>query len=78
MVYQKAGRTAEAIWANRKAIALASGPKAATIRAGANYNIARIYEAAGQNADALRYYQLAKAEKNNPVYDTAIERVSHK
>ncbi|CNI13533.1 Predicted O-linked N-acetylglucosamine transferase%2C SPINDLY family [Yersinia massiliensis] len=78
LVYQKAGRTAEAIWANRKAIALASGPKAATIRAGANYNIARIYEAAGQNADALRYYQLAKAEKNNPVYDTAIERVSHK
>lgn len=78
LVYQKAGRTAEAIWANRKAIALASGPKAATIRAGANYNIARIYEAAGQNADALRYYRLAKAEKDNTVYDTAIERVKNK
>lgn len=78
LVYQKAGRTAEAIWANRKAIALASGPKAATIRAGANYNIARIYEAAGQNADALRYYQLAKTEKANTVYDTAIERVKNK
>jgi uncharacterized protein YfaP (DUF2135 family) len=78
LVYQKAGRTAEAIWANRKAIALASGANAATVRAGANYNIARIYEAAGQNADALRYYQLAKAEKTNPVYDTAIERVKNK
>ncbi|RXA95648.1 MULTISPECIES: tetratricopeptide repeat protein [Yersinia] len=78
LVYQKAGRTAEAIWANRKAIALASGPKAATIRAGANYNIARIYEAAGQNSDALRYYQLAKEQKNNPVYDTAIERIQNK
>lgn len=78
LVYQKAGRTAEAIWANRKAIALASGANAATIRAGANYNIARIYEAAGQNADALRYFQLAKAEKANPVYDTAIERVKKK
>lgn len=78
LVYQKAGRTAEAIWANRKAIALASGANAATVRAGANYNIARIYEAAGQNAEALRYYQLAKAEKANPVYDTAIERVKNK
>src|SRR5476649_1873041 len=78
LVYQKAGRTAEAIWANRKAISLASGANAASVRAGANYNIARIYEVAGQNADALRYYQLAKAEKANPVYDTAIERVKNK
>ncbi|MDR0806046.1 MAG: hypothetical protein LBN41_04755 [Enterobacteriaceae bacterium] len=78
LVYQKAGRTAEAIWADRKAIALASGSKAATIRAGANYNIARIYEEAGQFSDALRYYQLAKAEKDNPVYSTAIERVMNK
>lgn len=78
LVYQKVGRIAEAIWANRKAIALASGPNAATIRAGANYNIARIYETAGQNEDALRYYQMAKSEKPKPVYDTAIERVRNK
>ncbi|MDA3345533.1 tetratricopeptide repeat protein, partial [Klebsiella pneumoniae] len=38
LVYQKVGRTAEAIWANRKAIVLASGKNASTIRAGANYN----------------------------------------
>ena len=75
LAYQKAGNTAESIWANRKAIALASGPTAATVRAGSYYNIARIYEAAGQFADALRHYQLAKEQKANPVYDKAIERV---
>lgn len=75
LTYQKAGRTAEAIWANRKAIALASGDHAKTIRAGAYYNIARIYEAAGQREEALHYYRLAKGEKKNPVYDNAIKRL---
>ena len=78
LAYQKAGNTAESIWANRKAIALATGANAATVRAGAYYNIARIYEAAGQFADALRHYQLAKEQKANPVYDTAIERVENR
>lgn len=78
LAYQKASNTAESIWANRKAIALANGATAATVRAGAYYNIARIYEAAGQFADALRHYQLAKEQKANPVYDTAIERVQNR
>ncbi len=78
LAYQKAGNTAESIWANRKAIALASGNSAATVRAGSYYNIARIYEAAGQFPDALRHYQLAKTQKANPVYDTAIERVQNR
>lgn len=78
LAYQKAGNTAESIWANRKAIALATGANAATVRAGAYYNIARIYEAAGQFQDALRHYQLAKEQKANPVYDTAIERVNNR
>ncbi|BCG09431.1 tetratricopeptide repeat protein [Buttiauxella agrestis] len=78
LTYQKVGRTAEAIWANRKAIALASGNNAATIRAGANYNIGKIYEAANQYADALVYYKNARNEKQNSVYDNAIERVSNK
>ncbi len=78
LAYQKAGNTAESIWANRKAIALATGTNAATVRAGAYYNIARIYEAAGQFPDALRHYQLAKEQKANPVYDTAIERVQNR
>jgi len=75
LAHAKAGHTAEAIWANRKAIALASGPTAATVRAGAYYNIARIYEAAGQYADALQQYQAARREKASPVYDKAIDRV---
>lgn len=75
LAHAKAGHTAEAIWANRKAIALASGPTATTVRAGAYYNIARIYEAAGQYADALQQYQAARREKASPVYDKAIDRV---
>ncbi|WP_198670228.1 tetratricopeptide repeat protein [Dyella sp. C9] len=75
LAYQKAGRSAEAIWANRKAIALASGATAATVRASSYYNIGRMYEDAGQSANALESYQAAKREKANPVYDTAIERV---
>lgn len=78
LVYQKVGRTAEAIWANRKAIALASGKNASTIRAGANYNIGKIYEGEGQYNEALNYYKAAKIEKQNPVYDNAIMRISSK
>ena len=63
LVYQKVGRTAEAIWANRKAIVLASGKNASTIRAGANYNIGKIYEGEGQYNEALNYYKAAKNEK---------------
>ena len=75
LTYQKAGRTAEAIWANRKAIALATGANANTVRASSYYNIAKIYEAAGQYQDALTQYESAKREKQNPVYDKSIARV---
>jgi len=74
--YQKANRRAEAIWASRKAIALAAGANAATVRASSYYNIGRMYEASNQLDDALRSYQQAKSEKPNPVYDNAIKRVS--
>ena len=59
LAYQKNGNIAEAIWANRKAISLASGVNAATTRANSYYNIAKIYGTAGQDADALQHYQLA-------------------
>ncbi|WP_054180806.1 tetratricopeptide repeat protein [Trabulsiella odontotermitis] len=75
LVYQKAGRTAEALWANRKALALASGAGAPTVRAGANYNIGKIYETAGDYQQALTYYQAARQEKASTVYDNAIARV---
>ena len=40
----KMGRIRETPWANRKAIALASGPLAARTRAGTHFNNGRIYE----------------------------------
>ena len=76
--FQKMGNVAEALWANRKAIALASGPNAATVRASSHYNNGRIYEAAGQWDNALNEYEYAKHEKGNPVYDKAIERMKAK
>jgi tetratricopeptide (TPR) repeat protein len=78
LAYKKANRYAEAIWANRKAIALASGATAATVKAGSYYNIGRIYEERGQFANALRQYQAAKSLKANPVYDNAISRIQGK
>lgn len=78
LTFQKAGRVAEALWANRKAIALASGNTAATVRASSHYNNGRIYEAAGQWDDATREYGYAKQQKANPVYDAAIQRMKEK
>lgn len=75
LAYAKIGHTAEAIWANRKAIALASGPTAPTVRASSYYNIAKIYESAGEYSNALQQYESARREKSNPVYDKAIARV---
>ncbi len=78
LTYKKAGMLAEALWANRKAIALANGSTAATTRAGAYYNIGRIYEEQGEYAKALEQYKLAKSEKENSVYDNAIQRMREK
>ncbi|HAG8517677.1 TPA: tetratricopeptide repeat protein [Escherichia coli] len=78
LAYQKNGNIAEAIWANRKAISLASGVNAATTRANSYYNIAKIYETSSQNAEALQHYQLAYTEKNKPSYEEAIARVKTK
>ena len=78
LAYQKNGNIAEAIWANRKAISLASGVNAATTRANSYYNIAKIYETSGQNAEALQHYQQAYTEKNKPSYEEAIARVKTK
>ncbi|EFF1096351.1 tetratricopeptide repeat protein [Escherichia coli] len=78
LAYQKNGNIAEAIWANRKAISLASGVNAATTRANSYYNIAKIYETSDQNAEALQHYQLAYTEKNKPSYEEAIARVKTK
>jgi len=78
LAFQKAGRIPEALWANRKAIALASGPAARTTRAGTHFNNGRIYEAAGQYDDALREYESAIAERYKPVYENAIHRMQQR
>lgn len=43
--FRKLNRNGEALWANRKSIALASGADANVVRASSYYNIARIYGA---------------------------------
>ena len=78
LAYQKNVNIAEASWAHRKAISLPSGVNAATTRANSYYNIAKIYETSGQNAEALQHYQLAYTEKNKPSYEEAIARVKTK
>lgn len=74
LVFQKSGRVAEALWANRKAIALASGPNANTVRASTHFNNGRIYEDKEQWSDALREYRAAQDAKSNTVYENAIAR----
>lgn len=78
LVFQKAGRVSEALWANRKAIALASGATAAVVRASSHYNNGKIYETASQWQDAMREFRAAKRENANPVYDKSILRMQQK
>jgi hypothetical protein len=78
LAFQKAGRIPEALWANRKAIALAGGAAARTTRASTHFNNGRIYEAAGQLDDALREYESAIAERYKPVYENAIHRMQQR
>jgi tetratricopeptide (TPR) repeat protein len=78
LAFQKSGHVAEALWANRKAIALASGPSAARTRASTHFNNGRLYEEAGQWNDALREYVSAAREKPGATYDNAIQRMRDK
>jgi len=47
-------------------------------RANSYFNVARIYEEAGQFDDALGQYELANVEKPSGVYATAIDRMKAK
>lgn len=78
LAYQKLNRSAEALWANRKAIALASGPNANTIKASSFYNIARVYESQSQWADALENFQSALSNKEHAAYRSGIEKMKQK
>jgi len=78
LAYQKLHRNAEALWANRKAIALASGPNASTVKASSHYNIARVYEEDGLWAEALDSYQSAQGLKDHAAYRKGIEKMKQK
>ena len=78
LAYQKAGNLAEVNWVNRKAIELASGNNANTIKASSYYNIARIYEEKGEYQNALDNYKKAQSYKVNKVYTNAIKRMEEK
>lgn len=78
LTFNKAGNEAEAIWADRKAIALASGPDAPRVRASSYYNIARIYESKSEWAKALDSYRAAENARHNDAYPAAISRMSQK
>jgi hypothetical protein len=72
LAYKKAGKYAEAIWANRKAIEFGSN----VVKANSYYNIGRIYEERRQYSNALRQYQLAKSNNpGNAAYNGAIQRM---
>lgn len=78
LAFQKNNQESEAIWANRKAIALANGDKAPTIRASSYYNIARIYEAKGEWSEARKNYASALSNKENAVYSKGRKRMDDK
>jgi len=78
LAYQKLNCNAEAIWANEKAIAIASGPNKTTIQASSHYNIARIYENQSRWDDALANYQAAQNLRNNEAYIKGIARMKKK
>lgn len=78
LVYQKLGRDAEALWANQKAIELASGNNKNIVQASSYFNIGKIYENREDYENALKNYENALNKKQNDVYVNAINRVKEK
>ena len=78
LAYYKNGNKAEAIWANRKAIALASGSNQHITKANSYYKIARIYEDEINYDEAIRHYNLAHDNNPREAYTRGINRVRGK
>ena len=78
LAFQKLNKEAEALWANRKAIDLASGSKAHIVRASSYYNIARIYENKEQWQEALQNYEFALHDREREAYTKGITRMKAK
>ncbi|MCM0148685.1 hypothetical protein KCN56_08950 [Photobacterium galatheae] len=78
VTYPKLDRRAEALWANRKAIELASGSKANRIKASSYYNIGRIYEASSEWQSALENFEAAQRLREHSAYQKGILRMKEK
>ncbi|VVS91915.1 tetratricopeptide repeat protein [Desulfoluna spongiiphila] len=78
LAYQRADDYPNAIWANRKAIALARGKHKKTVSASSYYNIARIFEAQNKYEEALQNFIWAKSFKSHSAYDSGIARMNEK
>ncbi|OBQ57641.1 tetratricopeptide repeat protein [Halodesulfovibrio spirochaetisodalis] len=78
VTFPKLNLYAEALWANRKAIDLASGSRANIIRASSYYNIARIYEKKGEWNAALTNYRYALENREHNAYHKGIRRMENK
>ncbi len=75
LVFQRLHRDAEAIWANKKAIELASGVRKKEIKASSYYNIAKVYAGKKEYRKALEAYKEALANKEHPAYHKGIARM---
>ena len=78
LTYQKLGRGPEAIWANKKAIELASGSGADRVKASSYYNIAKTYEHQAKWQQSLSYYKKALAHRQHSAYTKGIARIKEK
>jgi len=78
LTYQKLHRTAEGLWANRKAIELAEGSRKDRVKASSYYNIARIYESQSLWQEALTNFRNAKSFREHSAYDKGIARMLEK
>lgn len=78
LLYQKMGKKAEGLFANRKAIALASGDTRKTVQASSYFNIAKIYEDEQNWQEALKNYEAAQALRDHNAYKKGIEKMKEK
>lgn len=78
LAYQRNRNVAEAIWANRKAIALAEGNTKKRVQASSYYNIARIYESQGRWEEAKQNFEWALERRNHKAYRNGIARMKKK
>jgi hypothetical protein len=76
LLYQKTGKKAEGLFANSKAVSLGRGNP--VVQASSYYNMARIYEDAGDWSQALASYKSAQNLRPQDAYAKGIERMNKK